>query len=177
LQNRPEHNKEEEMSNSHSNRTHALTFRTSYHQFYLTDPDSDYDTGRGFWTDEALKRGLAVGEGVIGVSTASYGHVRCFLEIAESEPILPLSPWQRIVEGSIRFTEAGYALICPTDQDPIHEGKCRAGWYRLRVYAAFLDLQVKDTHGDDYFDFYWLVLWRAPESGIRVLKSKNKSVG
>jgi hypothetical protein len=165
------------MSSPHSNRTHALTFSTCYHQFYLTDPTSDYDTGRGFWTDEALKRGLAVGEGVIGVSTASYGRVRCFFEVAESEPTLPLSPWQRIVEGSIRFAEPRYALTCPTDQEPVHEGKCRVGWYRLRVYAAFLDLQVKDTHGDDYFDFYWLVIWRAPRSEVQVLKNNGKSAG
>ena len=158
-----------------SDEAQRLSFSTCYHQFYVIDPGVDYDTGTNFWTDEAQKRGLASSEGVIGISTASYGRIRCFFELANSEPSLPPAPWQRIVEASSQLTGTRYAIMCPTDLNPIHEATCRPGCHRLRIYAAFLDDLVKDTHGDDYFDFYWLILWRAPRAGVRVLKNYDPS--
>jgi hypothetical protein len=154
-----------------STNVHRLSFYTSYRQFYLVDADAEYDTAdRGFWTTEASDRGLAVGDGMLGIGTASYGHIRCFFEFVRSEPTLPLSPWERVVEASIRLTEGRYAVIPCPDSDPAHEGTCPPGDYRLRIYGAFLDQLVKDTAGDDYFDFYWLVLWPAPFSKPKVLK-------
>lgn len=155
---------------------HRLSFYTSYRQFYFVDRDVKPDTGsRDFWTKEALDRGIAVGAGVLGVGTSSYGHIRCFFQVADSEPSLPLSPWQRVVEASIHLTKGRYALIDCPDSIVDHEGTCPAGDYRLRVYGAFLDQVVEDTAGDDYFDFYWLVLWAAPYSDARSIKTYDES--
>jgi hypothetical protein len=150
---------------------HRLSFYTSYRQFYLVDSDVKYDTASpDFWSAEAIKRGLAVGDGVLGVGTASYGHIRFFFQVAASEPTLPLSPWQRVVEGSIHLTKGRFAIIDCPDSNVEIEGNCPPGDHRLRVYGAFLDQVVEGTHGDDYFDFYWLVLWPAAYSEPRALK-------
>jgi hypothetical protein len=156
---------------------HRLSFGTSYHQFYLVDPEFDYDTASSeFFTDEAQKRGLAVGPGVLGICTASYGDIRCFFQFADTEPTLPLSPWQRVVEGSIHLTNGRYAILDCPDSIVIHEGTCAPGDYRLRVYGAFLDQLADDAAaGDDYFDFYWLVLWPAPCSAPQTIKMYDES--
>lgn len=155
---------------------HRLSFYTSYRQFYLVDRDFQYDEASpDFWTDEALKRGMAVGTGVLGVGTSSYGHIRCFFQVSDSEPTLPLAPWQRVVEASIHLTNGRYAILDCPDSVVNHEGACPPGDYRLRVYGAFLDQLVEDTAGDDYFDFYWLVLWPARYAEPRTLKSYDKS--
>ncbi len=158
-----------------SAQVYRLSFGTSYRQFYLVDPDFDYAIASPDFFKGALKRSLAVGAGVIAVYTASYNEIRCFFQHADSEPILPLSPWQRVDEGSIRLTNGRYAILDCPDSNVVHEGTCTAGDYRLRVYGAFLDQLVENTHGDDYFDFYWLVLWPAPFSEARRLKSYEAS--
>src|ERR1044071_1512127 len=97
---------------SPSSEVHRLSFYTSYRQFYFVDRDAQGDTAsRDFWTAEALKRGRAVGERVLGVGTASYGHIRCFFQLSDSEPILPLSPWQRVVEASIRISKGRFGVL------------------------------------------------------------------
>ncbi len=160
----------------HNIEVHRLSFYTSDSQFYLVDRDFDYDTASPeFWTKEASKRHLAVGAGVLGVSTASYGHIRCFFQFSDSEPTLPLAPWQRVVEASIRLTRGRYAISDCPDSTIQHKGTCPPGDYRLRIYGAFLDQLVEDTAGDDYFDFYWLVLWPEEYSGPRTLKVYDES--
>ena len=155
---------------------HRLSFYTSYRQFYFADRDVEHTTdSHDFWSEEACKRGMAVGDGVLGVGTVSYGRIRCFFQVAETEPRLPLAPWQRVVEGSIRLTKGRYAILDCPDSIVGHEGTCPPGDYRLRVYGAFLDQLVGDTHGDDYFDFYWLVLWPALFSDVRSLKIYDES--
>jgi len=159
-----------------SSEVHRLSFYTSYRQFYFVDRDIEGNTDSpDFWTDEAFKRGMAVGDGVLGVGTASYGHIRCFFQFADAEPTLPLSPWQRVFEASIRITKGRYAIFDCPNSNVEHEGTCPPGDYRLRVYGAFLDHLVEDTAGDGYFDFYWLVLWPAPYSDARSLKIYDES--
>ena len=154
-----------------SSEVHRLSFYTSYRQFYFVDRDVEGITDSpDFWSDDAFKRGIAVSDGVLGVRTASYGHIRCFFQSADSEPTLPLAPWQRVVEASIRITKGRYAILDCPDSIVDHEGTCPPGDYRLRVYGAFLDQLVEDTAGDCYFDFYWLILWPAPYSDVRSLK-------
>jgi hypothetical protein len=159
-----------------SSQVHRLSFYTSYGQFYVVDCDAKWSTDSpDFWSDEAFKRGLAVGDGALGVGTTSYGHIRCFFQIDEAEPKLPLAPWQRVVEASIRITSGHYAILDCPDSSVIHEGNCAPGDYRLRIYGAFLDQMVKNTAGDDYFDFYWLVLWPAPYSNPQSIKTYDAS--
>ena len=148
---------------------HRLSFYTTHSQFYLIDPAVEANTGSDkFWTDEAHKRGLAVEAGVLGVGTASYGHVRCFFQFSRSEPTLPVAPWQRVVEASIYLSEGRYAVINCPDSTVHHQGVSDPGDYRLRVHGAFLDQVVEDGLGDDCFDFYWLVLWPAPFAAPRI---------
>jgi hypothetical protein len=159
-----------------SSEIHRLSFGTSYNQFCFVDRDVAPDTANQcFWAGDMHKRRLAIGDGVLGVGTASYGKIRCFFEVSDSEPTLPLSPWQRVVEASIRLTKGRYAILDCPDSIVEHEGTCPPGDYRLRVYGTFLDEVVEGTHGDDHFDFYWLVLWPAPFSEPRTLKAYDES--
>jgi len=148
-----------------------LSFYTSYRQFYFADLDADYDTSsKSFWTKEALERGLAVESGVIGVSTSSYGNVRCFFQVTDFEPQFDLNPWQRVVEASIRVTKGRYAILDCPDSSVVYEGSLPSGEYRLRVYGTFLDEVVEETAGDEYFDFYWICFWPAQFSLPKSIK-------
>jgi hypothetical protein len=148
-----------------------LSFYTAYGQFYLVDLDAEYDTAsQSFWTEEASKRGLAVGDGVLGIGTASYGHIRAFFQTVDAEPDLPLAPWQRVVEGSIRLTQGRYAVLNCPHRTVQHQADVAPGDYRLRVYGAFLDERVDEDYGDRYFDFYWLILWPSEFTDVQVIK-------
>ena len=105
-----------------ADKVHRLSFGTSYRQFYFVDRDVKHDTGSGFWTDDALARGLAVRDGMLGVGTVSYGRIRRFFQLSEAEPTLALSPWQRVVEGSIHLTKGRYAILDCPDSIVDHEG-------------------------------------------------------
>ena len=155
--------------------TRAARFYTEYRQFYLVDPDANYDTGADtFWTKEAIAHGMAVGGGILGIATASYGHIRLFFEVSDRTPLLPLSPWEWVVEGSIRISKGRVAVInCTSSQIQI-ETTVPPGDYRMRVHGAFLSDMVEDTAGDYYFDFYWHVLWPSPFSAVVVLQEGRK---
>jgi hypothetical protein len=148
-----------------------LSFDTSHFQFYLVDPEIDFDTGApSFWSKEAHERGLAVGPSVLAIGTTSYGHVRCFFEVAEREPQFVPTPWDRIIEASITLSTGRYQIQNCDEAKTIFEGEVSPGDYRLRIYGAFLD---EDTDGNDetFFDFYWLVLWPQEFSDVKVLKN------
>jgi hypothetical protein len=153
----------------------AVRFYTEYRQFYVVDPDAQYDTGADtFWTKDAFAKAMAVGDGVLGITTASYGDIRLFFEVSDRPPLLPLSPWDWVVEGSIRISRGRVAIINCTASQIQTEAAVPPGEYRLRVHCGFLSDVVEDTAGDEYFDFYWLVLWPAPFSEVIVLHEGEK---
>ena len=56
--------------------TYAFSLYADHYQFYLGDSEMDGDTGAPeFWSQEAFKRRLAVGHGIIGIGTELYGSV------------------------------------------------------------------------------------------------------
>ena len=60
-----------------------LDFETAYHQFYIVDKGAEEIDDTKFWTDDSDKSRLAIAEGIIGVSTGSYGHIRGELSIVD----------------------------------------------------------------------------------------------
>lgn len=148
----------------------------SYHQFYLRDRQAPHDEGTpDFWTRDAFAARLALGRGLIGVHTESYGDVRVTVEVRKTEPPAgDLAAWDHVVEGPLTVT-SGRMLVHGVDDagledtDPnvrARQFSLPPGSYRVRVYGAGFSTVVAEQ-GDDA---YRLVIWPAPVADRRVLK-------
>jgi hypothetical protein len=147
---------------------HQLTVNADYHQFYVIDSAAPLDaSGRAdFWTRETLARLLAVGAGILGVSTGSYV-VPLALHIDAAAPRDDLAAWDHVVEAELALPSG--KLIVHGCTQPREEGLQVAvppGRYIARVCYGKLD-SVVDEEGDDH---YAVVLWPGARSGVEVLK-------
>jgi hypothetical protein len=155
---------------------HDYTVYASHHQFYLRDRAAGPAEGSpDFWTREAFVARLAVGPGVIGIGTESYGNVRVALEVKLVEPPLEdLDAWDHVVEGPLDVTSGrmiihGIDDVGLEDSDPVVRARqftLPPGSYRVRVYGAGFATVVNEEGNDSYR----LVIWPAPAATRRVLK-------
>jgi hypothetical protein len=84
---------------------YQLDFDTSYSQFYVYDKDSpDLRSSANFWTHEAYEDRLAIENGVLGIGTECYGHVKAELEILQSvNNLIDFTDFDHIVEAGIEI--------------------------------------------------------------------------
>jgi hypothetical protein len=154
---------------------------TAYSQFYIVDPDVEFDTSDNFWIDEAFQRHLAVNNGVIGVDLAHYGSASCIFQLSETPPNLPIEPWDHIVEASLHVSKNNiHVLNCP-DCNKYLSWKVPSGDYRVRVYTALSNLSKKEQkiceiqfNPDTGPEFYWIVIWPKPFSPPSIIKDTKK---
>ena len=143
-------------------------FDTSFHQFYISDKDSPKATDSGnFWTEQALREKLAIGKGILGVSTASYGPIKGEMSVYEKPPKeRDFSNYDHIVEAGI---EVHSGILQIADSPNFHverEIEVQPGSYRIRVYFSDLDIQDEDEGGD----YYSIEIWRSEETDKTILK-------
>ena len=145
-----------------------LDFYTHYHQFYLVDKDSSFKTdSENFWTKQALEDKLAIEEGIIGIGTECYGHVKGELHIlATATTIINLETFDHVVEGSIDIKSGILQLWPCRANEPVLEMELEKGWYRVRAYSSNLE-SVEFDEGDD---FYKLEMWKQERTDRTVLK-------
>lgn len=153
---------------------YPLDFYTSYNQFYIYDKDSPGKTNsNSFWTNEAYEDRLAINDGILGIGTECYGHIRAELEILESENNLDFTYFDHIVEAGIEIKSGIVQVLdCPNSVIQI-ELKVAPGNYRVRVYSSNLnsvDGDGGDTGNDDGDDFYRVEIWPDASTERRVLK-------
>lgn len=150
---------------------YKLNFSTSHHQFYIADKFSEGDTGSDdFWTNEAFDAQLAVGNGVLGIGTGSYGVIHGELTILPKlSENTDFASYDHVVEGSINIKSGVVQILdCPNSTLEL-EAKVQPGSYRVRVYSSNL-ASVTDDNGDD---FYKIEIWPAERSDRLVLKRYN----
>jgi hypothetical protein len=136
-----------------------------YYQFWLADELATKATGKGVeWTEEAVyDTRVAVAPGIVAVSTTRYGFIP--VEVVVTADRLELDPaaWDHVVEASLDVAsgvvlveDAGDVLVAP-------------GTYRVCVCLRGLSdpFARQPQDGDDEA---LVVLWPAPESGVRVLR-------
>ncbi|MEQ8470516.1 MAG: hypothetical protein RIC35_04990 [Marinoscillum sp.] len=152
---------------------HNLSFYTAYNQFYIRDKDSNGDTGSPtFWSQEAFKDRLAEGDGLLGVSTESYGFINGYLYLLEKpKDLTELDVFDHVVEASVQIKSGVLQIIdCPNSSVEL-EIKLSPGVYRVRIYSLGLGTD-EDDEGDDS---YIIELWPDSKQNRKVIKRWNKS--
>src|SRR5260370_11228076 len=117
-----------------------LDFTTQHNQFYLSDKSSSGNTASdSFWTEQAFKDRLAVEEGILGVGTECYGHVKGELNILDNEnKEADYDQFGHIVEAGIEIRSGVLQILdCPNSIVEL-EVEIRPGIYRVRIYASGL---------------------------------------
>ncbi len=148
-------------------------FDTSYHQFYIADKNSTRTAdSKDFWTDQALSDKLAIGENILGVSTASYGPIKGEITVLKNQPKKrDFSKYDHIVEAGIRV-DSGILQIADSPNFHVEkEIELQPGSYRIRIYFSDLDIQDEDEGGD----FYSIEIWRSEETEKTIIKMHPKS--
>jgi hypothetical protein len=146
-----------------------FSFNTQYNQFYISDSLSPRETaGADFWTPEAYNERLAVAEGIIGVGTECYGHVKGEIEILNNEnQDFNFDEFDHIVEGGIKVESGKLEILdCPTSTIQL-KIEVNPGQYRIRVYSSNLDSVEGGEEGNDY---YKIELWPDNNMTRKVLK-------
>src|SRR6478735_1574050 len=130
----------------------ALDFYTSHLQFYIRDKSSRFRTDSiEFWTDQASEDRLAIEEGLLGIGTECYGHVKGDLQVLNASPEEEnISSYDHIVEGSISVTSGILQVRACLDNTPTIELKLPPATYRVRIYSSNLASGDEDD-GDDYY--------------------------
>jgi hypothetical protein len=149
---------------------YKLDFLTSYNQFYLFDKGSPGATdSNGFWTDDAFNSRLAVGDGILGVGTESYGHIRAELFVLERERTnVDYEQFDHIVDGAIEIKSGVLQILdCPTSEIEL-EIRLKPGSYHVRVYSSNLTGVISDENEGK--DRYMIEIWPDSYVSRRVIK-------
>jgi hypothetical protein len=131
-------------------------------QFYLQDDDAHVDDLSGAWTEDSVKRMLAVARGVVGIGTARNMAIPVVVEVLEVEPAKDVDEWEHVVEGALdvmtgRVVVAGCTDYFPdADRIPVHPGA-----YQVRMSCRGLDTLSPNGLGGG--DHYRVQLWPTSE--------------
>ena len=151
---------------------HQYQLFADYFQFYVEDENPKNST-EDIWNDEeTVEHGLAIGDGIITVSTERNFIVPFTLEIHNSEPSDDFAIWDRINECSIDVPSGTLVIFGCTDYRPdAARIKISPQCYRARIYYGTLDTVTEFDKGDDH---YKMILWVAPFAKMKVLKERIK---
>jgi len=147
---------------------HHLTLFADYFQLHVADDDSGGDLSDA-WTEVASARGLAVVDGIVGVSTARNVDVPVVVAVSAEPPDLPFDA-DSVVEGDLECKSGRVVVMGCTDYYP--EAMRLAvppGWYRVRAVAR--GLSTVREQWLDAEDEYRIELWPASPTGVAVVKA------
>lgn len=154
--------------------SYKLSFNTQYNQFYIRDKSSPGRTdSEMFWTDEAYKERLAIEEGIVGVGTECYGHVRAEIILLDKKLAYDANKtYDHVVEGGLEIkSDVLQILDCP-NSNVEKEFKIRPGRYRVRVYSS--NLASVDDDEEKGQDYYKIEIWPDGDIKRKVLKQWNQ---
>jgi hypothetical protein len=152
---------------------YELNFDTSYHQIYVRDKETPQDTGDiNFWTEDATRSRLAIGDSILGIGLQCYGSFKGELVLLDSKnDNIEYNQYDHIVEGGINVRSGILQVLdCPHSNVEL-EVKVNPGKYRARIYSLNL-ASVVDDNGDDY---YRVEMWPDLNGELTVLKQYNPS--
>lgn len=152
--------------------THKFNFSSSHHQFYICDKASPMRTGDDdFWTDEAFDAKLAVGEGILGVETASYSHCKGELIVLDRKhEKIDFTQYDHVVEAGLQVSSGILRILDCTGSEVQLQINMEPGAYRARIYS----LNFASVVEDDGDDFYRIEVWPSKVAERTVLKHFGK---
>lgn len=148
-----------------------------YFQFYIQDAKVVEDLSP-VWTEEAVKRLLATGDGNIAIGTARNMTVPVTVKIFDSEPELQMDNEniiQQINECDLTV-KSGEIIIsgCTESLEDAEKIELQNGIYRVRIYYGNLDKLSED--GLDGEDFYEIHLWKNNQKqGLKIIRDRKTS--
>jgi hypothetical protein len=147
-------------------KTHQLKFSSEYYQFYILDSQSEGKIDApDFWNDEAGIRKLAIGEGILGVTIATYGNVNAELKILDEKPIENKKA-SHIIEASLKIPSGKFQIKDCTGYETQLEINLDKTDYRIRVSSFGLETVV-DDEGDDYYE---IEIWKSKFTAPKLIK-------
>ena len=150
-----------------------INFDTQHNQFYLADTKSSRRTDDiNFWSTEAYEGRLAVGSGIVGVGTESYGNIKGEIEILDTPNTnIDYSKYDHIVEAGINIQSGELQILdCPNSRIELSL-KVRPGKYRVRIYSSNLgSVKETDLSSDTDNDYYRIEIWKSDDLDRKVLK-------
>jgi hypothetical protein len=150
---------------------YELTLFADYHQFYIQDESADGNLS-GAWTDDAVKRLLAVAPGTVGIGTVRNVDVPVTISILEREPAFDPEEFDQVVECSVAVESGSIVAAGCTDYFPdAMRIKIPSGLYRVR--ASFEGLDSVSADGLEGNDQYHLQLWPSPMGPVEILKQRT----
>lgn len=155
------------------NMKHKFNFYTEYHQFYIEDSKYKSQTDPlSFWDEEAFLSGLAIDNGILGISTKSYGNIKGEIEILDKpNDIIKSDLYDHIVEGGINIESGELQILSCTSRDIGINLKVPVGKYRIRIYGSnFASVKEPDLANDTDNDYYRIELWKSDDMERKVLK-------
>ena len=144
-----------------------LTLFADYFQVHVWDDGCEDDLGAA-WTEEAVSRGLAVDDGIVGVGTARNVEVPVTVTVSSMPPEMQ-GDADSVVEADLECNSGRVVVMGCTDYGPdalrIH---VPPGWYRVRASARGLrTVRENGLEGDDE---YRIDLWPSAPTGVAVVK-------
>jgi hypothetical protein len=148
----------------------------SHHQFYVQDgkPHGSPDAPT-FWTKEASDNRLAIGDGLLGIGTGTYGFVKIRVEQHESEPLLDLDQWDHVTECDLEV-RTNLLLINGCLERSGLFFKVEPGSYCVRACHANLaqsEQEVPRGWSGDFGDWYLVQFWPSKRLGLRIRKRRT----
>lgn len=149
---------------------YELTLFAHYHQFYIQDESVDGNLSDA-WTDDAVKRLLAVAPGTVGIGTVRNVDVPVTISILKREPVFDPEGFDQVVECSVAVESGSIVAAGCTDYFPdAMRIKIPSGLYRVR--ASFEGLDSASADGLEGNDQYHLQLWPSPMGPVEILKQR-----
>lgn len=151
-----------------------LDFFTAHNQFYLSDSGYLSNTGDDeFWSPQAYAARLAVADDVLGISIASYGHVKAQLNVLDApDKEKDFSRYDHVVEAGVKISSGLLLVYNYPDSKVALKAIVTPGTYRVRVYSYGLTNVNPDE--DEGVDHYKINLWKDNNTQRKVLKQFEK---
>jgi hypothetical protein len=147
----------------------------SHHQFYVQDsaPLSSADDP-SFWTEDACENRIAIGDGILGVGTGTYGFVDVRVELHTSEPPVDLSSWDHVTECGLELRTQFFLIMgCLSTSGLFFT--VTPGHFRVRVCHANLgesEQEVPSNWSGEFRDWYLVQCWPSLLMPPNVLKRR-----
>jgi hypothetical protein len=139
----------------------------SHHQFYIEDSEGRGDTGDpSFWSKKASKDHIAIGDGILGIGTGSYGFVKVRVEVHTSRLEVNLPAWDHVTEAGLELRSPMMLVYGCLSMHGLFF-RVQPGYYVVRCCHADLAKSVEVGKGGDW---YLVQAWPGKKAAPRVLK-------